>query len=158
MADLLTSVRDYLIEKDLGRDPRVAPSDPVGNAHPIWRDPRDGAIAPGEAPGDENDPDLVISIYRPGGVPQGYFEDAVWRKDTVDFFLRGRTSKVIFDYEPELRRAFVREDSAPVPRTNWTMAGLPVIESSLWRPLQTVDRGEQGYTYLISFLFETYLD
>lgn len=151
--DLLTAIRDYLATENLGRDPRVA-----GSTHPIWREPRDGAIAPGEKNGDENDNDLVISIYLTGGVPQGYFEDAVWRKDSVDFFLRSRTAALAFEYEPALTLAFVRDDSAPVPRTNWNMAGLQVIESSLWRPLQPIDRGEQGYTYVVSYLFETYRD
>lgn len=153
MADLLTAIRDYMVTKDLGRDPRVA-----GDAYPVWREPRDGAIAPGEKLGDENDDDLVISIYKTGGVPSGYFEDAVWRRDTVDFFLRARTAALVFDFETLLRPAFVRDDAAPVPRTNWNMAGLMVIESSLWRPLQPIERGEAGYTYVVSFIFETYLD
>lgn len=153
MADLLTSIRDYLAEKNLGRDPRVA-----GPAPPVWREPRDGAVAPGEMEGDENDDDLVISIYKTGGVPLDVFEEAVKRQDSVDFFIRSRTAALALDYEPGLTLGFVRDEAAPVPRTNWNMAGLQVIESKLWRPLQPIDRGEQGYTYVVSYLFETYRD
>lgn len=152
-ADLLTHLRDYLASKGLGRDPRTA-----GSEYPIWREPRDGAVAPSEKEGDEDNADLVLSLYRTGGVPRGYFEDAVFLTPSVDVFLRGRTAALVFAYEAGLTPSLVREDAAFVPRTNWDMAGLSVIESSLWRPLQPVDRGEQGYTFVVSYLFELYQD
>lgn len=143
--DLLTHLRDYLVAEGIARVPRVA-----GAAPPLWIEPRNGAVAPGESPG--NDPaeanaDAVISLFFTGGVVQPPYE-SFWRKDVVDFWLRVSKAPTALELDKQLRAALTDKRA-------WDMAGLEVIESEQWRALGRLDSGPQGFTYVTAYIIET---
>jgi hypothetical protein len=147
MADLLPALRAHLVAQDIVREPRVG-----GTAAPLWLEPRRGTRAPGEGAGVEAG-DPVAAAYLSGGIPTAFGEGQT-RRDTVDFQLR--TSKAPMAKALEERLSL---ELAPFPygaRFAWDMAGLFVLESRMWRALQPLGADEQGFTFVVSFLFETY--
>lgn len=142
---LLDSLRQHLIDEGIVRDPRVA-----GALPPFWREPRLGAPAPGEgSTATEIGPTVVVSAFMSGGVPARPYE-AFWRRQTVDLWLRTKTAPQAFDIDSSIYAVLA-------DRRNWNMAGLLVIQSRQWRELQRLGSDEQGFTYIASYLFETYV-
>lgn len=149
--NLLSAFRNYLVSEGLVRKPSVAGSSP-----PMWVEPTDGAIAPGEAESAVADDDsLVLSAFLSTPIPRGTFE-AELRTDVIDVYLRAKDAITAQDFEPGLRRAVI--GGAVGDNLNWDMAGVRIIESLEWTGLQPLGRGAQGYTGRVSYLFERYTD
>ena len=141
---LLDRLRQYLIDEGVVRSPRTAGSEP-----PMWLEPKLGAPAPGEGENPtEVGPTITVSAFLGGGIPARPYE-AFWRRQTVDLWLRTRTAPQAFDIDSSIYAAIA-------DRRNWGMAGLLVIESRQWRELQRLGSDEQGFTFIASYLFETY--
>jgi hypothetical protein len=143
----LDNVQAHLIAQGVVRDPRVAGSDP-----PIWRQPREGAPAPDEKTGVENDAAAVLSIFHTGGIPGGEESGSI---ETVVFDLWLRTKKwprarVLYQ---QIYPVFVANSG---PRRDWNMAGLQVVESRLWRALQPVSSNKQAYTFTSGWMLQLY--
>ena len=151
MPDLLRALSDHLVAEEVVRDPRTP-----GPLPPLWLNPRDGAPAPGEIEGSEGDADLVLSAFlgvRILGEPE---QEAFLVHETVDVVIRSRTAPPLPVVEQALTAAVAVDAGAPVGRRNWTMAGLEIVESVLWRGLQPLDSSDQGYTAEVSYRFLHY--
>lgn len=148
MADtLLDHIRDYLVDDvQIVRRPDVA-----GSLPPLWREPRDGAPAPGERDGIANNDAAVVSIFNTGGIGRQAFNP--WRYRTVDFWLRVKSAPDYEELSDAISDAFLGDQGA---KFGWTMAGLQVIESSEWRPWGRLGADAQGWTYVGSFAFQVY--
>jgi hypothetical protein len=155
--ELLTHLRDYLIANSLVRDPRVAGADP-----PFWRAPADGAIAPGEKSGTENDNLLVVSAFRQPGPTPPVFEQPHWRYAVVDLWLRTASQPAAWQLDEAIRPLLV---GVGAPKQGFDMAGLNVIEASQFRDLQPLGKvdGETStgaridvFTLQTSYVFQLY--
>ena len=148
MATLLEHMRDHLAALGVVRDPRVA-----GAAPPMWVDPRHGVPAPGEGQhATEIGPDAVLGAFYSGGIPPGVL-DGWHREDTVDIWIRVRTTERMPPLEKAIRDVLHPPNGLNL---NWTMAGLRVISSQVWRAVEPFERDDQGFTYIVAYLFETY--
>jgi hypothetical protein len=151
MAELLTELRAYLVAEGVVRDPRVA-----GGAPPLWLQPRHGTPAPGEGTNaTETGADAVLGAFVvdqvPAGPGLGYS-----RRDIVELRLRVRQAPTARAIAAQL---FDRLATSPFGiRTDWQMAAIRVIESRQWTGLQPVptDEPEQGFTFRVAYLLETY--
>ncbi len=146
--NLLSAFRTYLVAEGLARVPATA-----GAAHPLWLEPRDGAPAPGEGvSATEKDANLVISAFLATPIPRGVFE-AEFRTDVIDVWIRSAKASTAHDFEPLLRTAII---GATYGKRDWMMGGVRIIESREWRAMQRLGSSPQGFTYVISYLFERY--
>lgn len=141
---LLNAVRDHLVAQAVVRKPSVA-----GGLPPLWLEPRLGTPAPGEG----NNPvevgsTIVLAAYQTGGIASPPYE-SFRRRDIVEFRLRSSTAPVALTTEQALRANLA-------DKRNWTMGGLQVIESSEWRALSRLGSDEQGFEFLVAYLFETF--
>lgn len=142
---LLDYLRDHLIGETVVRDPRTA-----GALPPFWREPRNGAPAPGEGSSPvEIGADATVSAFLTGGIPSRPYE-SFWRKDIVDLWVRTKTAPTAIQLDAQIRAALIDKRA-------WDMAGLLIIESEQWRPFQRLGSDAQGFTYVVSYLFETYV-
>jgi hypothetical protein len=135
--ELLTHLRDYLAapaQGSLVRDPRVA-----GAAPPFWRSPGEGAIAPGEKTGDENDDRLVVSAFRQPGPTSPVAEQPHWRYAVVDLWIRATVQPQAWELDAAIRPLLV---GVGAPKQSFDMAGLTVIAASQFRELQPLGRVE----------------
>lgn len=151
--DLLTNVRDYLVAEGVGRDPRTA-----GAVPPIWREPQDGAPAPGDRSGIEDSATATISLFRTAPVSPSVLEQRYVVKPTIDVVLRTDKPPTATAIEEAIRAAFVNPagDPAGAPAMNWMMGALRVIDSRVWREFQPLEHDAQAYTSVGSFYFELY--
>lgn len=144
MADtLLDHIKSYLIAQGVVRDPRTA-----GAAHPVFREPRDGAIAPGEPSGVEADSDLVVSMFLAPGVPPRVYE-GFFRTDGIDFWIRSRTAPLAVSFEEQLRGALHGQQ-------NVMMGGERIIQAAMFTDLRPLGSGPQGFTFVTGYLFQRY--
>jgi hypothetical protein len=143
MPTLLDHLRDHLISESIVRSPRTA-----GAAPPLWLEPREGIPAPGEGSGSEVGADAVLGAYFTGGIASQPWESFI-REDTIDLWLRTRTAPIAFTLWQQLREELI-------DKRNWNMAGLTIIESREWRPLQPLYRDAQAFTFVASIVFERY--
>lgn len=152
--DLLTNLRDHLISEGVGRDPRVAGSTP-----PIWREPQDGAPAPGDKSGTEDGPDGTISLFRSGGIVLDSQEQRWHRNPTVDLVIRTPAPPAATALQEAIDLALLRAAGEPAssPAMNWQMGALTVISSQRWRDWQPLDFDENAYTVIGSWAFHLYL-
>lgn len=150
-------IRDYLVIRNGDRDedepgfraPGVADPDGAGGAElPVFIEPREGTPAPGDPKRNEDNSTGIIGLVYTGGIITGVLEK-FRRKVTFDFWVRTTTPQLAQAVDSRLR--LILHD-----RRNWDMAGLTVIESRQWRPLQPIGHGSQGYSYTLSYLFELY--
>lgn len=148
MADptLLDYIRDYLVTEGIVRKPEVD-----GKLPPLWREPQDGAPAPGEREGVANSDSAVVSIFNAGGIGRAAYSP--WRYPTVDFWLRVAQAPLYESIANAITDAFCGDQAAKV---GWNMAGLEVIESREWRPWGRLGSDEQGWTYVGAFVFQLY--
>lgn len=155
----LDNLRDFLVDEGLVRQPDVAGPGPRPWLPPVWRHPREGAIGPGDAkqmerPDTAWDDGTVLSLFLAPGIalPAGAEERRI---TGVDCRIRAKSLPAIWDLAAALRDRLV--GTLPGGKTDWIMAGLYVIQSTLWRDLQPIpispDAG--AYDFVISFLFET---
>lgn len=143
---LLDHLRDYLVGLDIVRYPRLP-----GSLPPMWLEPKAGAPAPGEGRNEvERGPDATVSAFLTGGIPQQPYE-SFWRRDTVDIWLRTTTAPIAFDLDARLRAVLSDQ-------RNFNMAGERIISSEQWRALQRLGSDEQGYTFIVSYLIEQYVE
>lgn len=154
--DLITNLRDYLIEQEIVRDPR---SDDDLDLPPCWREPEDGAPAPGEKNGVENSDVAVVSLFRTGGIPGAFGEQQHFSKRTVDVVIRGKKAPDTPPIEEAITIALTLPAGEPAdtPAMSWEMGALTVISSQIWREWQPLDHSPQAFTVVGSFYFETYL-
>lgn len=149
--DLLTAVRDHLISEGVGRDPRVA-----GPLPPIWREPRDGAPAPGEKEGDEDDPTQTISLFDTGGITPSIIEQQHFVRPTIDVVIRTDKPPTAKALQEAITTAmiFVPGEPAQTPAMNFFMGALRILSVQVWREWQPLDYSEQAYTAVGSFEFD----
>jgi hypothetical protein len=146
MPNLLDYVNDYLIAQNLVRDPRVAGSKP-----PLWLEPRDGVPAPGESPKNnstEMGPDIVVGAFNAQGIATGR-HNGFMRIDAVDFWIRVRRAPLVDDFEKSLRTALH-------DKRGWSMTGLYVAESLVFRELQRIGADQSGWTFTTQYTFQTF--
>jgi hypothetical protein len=128
-------LRDFLAapaQGSLVRDPRVAGAPP-----PFWRAPGEGAIAPGEKVGDENDDLLVVSAFRQPGPTSPVIEQPHWRYAVVDLWIRAAVQPQAWELDAAIRPLLVGVGAA---KQGFDMAGLTVIAASQFRELQPLGR------------------
>lgn len=147
MPTLLTALRDHLVTNGIGRDPTVP-----GALPPVWREPKLGTPAPGEAPPNGNSTqagtDAVIGLFITSGIaPQPY--ESFMRKPIVE--ARLRTSNADRAEQLELAMSAVLLD-----RRAFTMGGLFVIECEQFNALGRLGSDEQGFEFTTSYVFELY--
>jgi hypothetical protein len=145
VSELLDALRDELIAAGLARKPSIAGATP-----PLWLEPRDGVPAPGEGdnPAAVGDP-LVLAAFLTGGIPRQAYAKML-RRDIVDIWLRARTF-------PDITTAEAAITAQLIDKRNWTMGtSLKIIECEQWRPLQPLERDEHGFTFTVSYWFESY--
>lgn len=141
---LLTSMRTFLTGLTLARSPSVP-----GAAPPLWLEPLEGVPAPGEGDaGTTVGPTLVLGAFIAGGIASRPYE-SFWRRDHVDLWFRGKKATDCLSAEPAIRAALV-------DKRNWAMSSLTIIDSGEWRPMQPLERDEQGFTYVAAYWFETF--
>jgi hypothetical protein len=152
-------IRNFIVSANDDRaseEPRFrAPGDadpdgPAGDLYPVFLEPREGTPAPGEPKGKENNERAIVGLILTGGMRTGTLEK-FRRKVVFDFWIRAMPPQLPQQIGDRLR--LLLHD-----KRNWDMAGLTVIESMLWRPLQPVGHGPQGYSYTMGFLFELYAE
>jgi hypothetical protein len=139
---LLNGMQAHLIAQGIVRKPGVA-----GAVPPLWLEPI-GTPAPGEGQGDYADPNLVLAAYLTGGIaPEPY---GSWHRQTiVDIRVRAARDKAYLAEDVELAVS-----KALIDKRDWMMGGVYVVESEQWRALQRLGSDEQGYEYVVSYLFE----
>lgn len=142
--DLLLGLRGYLAVQGLVRDPRDATS----SAAPMWIAPRFGTPAPGQTEGldpVEIGPTLVISAAKTTGIPPARYENFL-RMDGVGFVVRSQTAPLAYSFEQQVRAAIN-------DKRGWTMNGVEVNESLLFRDLQPISSDNLGYTFTMEYQF-----
>jgi hypothetical protein len=154
---LLDNLRDYLIAEGLVRAPNAPGPGPRPWLPPVWRHPDNGAVAPGDA-ADQGRPDaarddgLVVSLMHAPGIPPRAGEEER-RIDGVDVVFRGTAVAPIFDLERAIRDRLVGTLD-PGGRADWVMAGLYVIQSRQWSPMQPVDAVDGTFTFRGGYVIE----
>jgi hypothetical protein len=146
MPNLLDYVNDYLIAQNIVRDPRVAGAKP-----PLWIEPRDGVPAPGESPKNntvEVGADIVAGVFKAPGVTTGR-HNGFHRIDGIDFLIRVRKAPMVDDFEKSLRAALH-------DKRGWTMEGLYVAESLIFRELSRLGSNDQGWAFSTGYTFQTF--
>lgn len=140
MADLLQAFRDHLVANSVCRKPSVA-----GPLPPMWLEPRNGVPAPGEGDNPtEVGATLVLGAFMaPGIVPQPY--EGFVRTDGVEVWIRASNAALVRPLENQIR-GIVND------RRNFSLGSLWVESMYLFRDLQPVDRGPQGFTFSCSYL------
>lgn len=139
---LLSALRAYLVSEEIVRVPATPGTEP-----PMWLDPRDGVPAPGEGQNPvEVGKDAVLGAYITGGIKARPREPEL-RKQVVDVWIRTKSAATAPLIDAQLYEALV-------DRVDWTMGGLHICESLEWRPLQRLESGPQGWTYISAYIFE----
>lgn len=156
---VLPFIRSYLISENgarqSGQPAFRAPSDvdsggAAGELLPIFLEPRDGAPAPGQRTGSEDNSSCVVSVFYTGGFPTRAFEK-FHRKETYDFWVRASSPQLAKRVDERLYQLLH-------DKRGWDMDGLQVIESMQWRPMQPVGNDPGVYSYTLSYLLELYAE
>lgn len=150
--DLLLNLRAYLMSQSMVRDPRDATTQ--ATLPPMFLAPRMGTPAPGETEGlapvevcplPPNGPGLVVSAAKATGIPAAAYEGFI-RRDGVELVVRSKDAQPAYYFENQVRGAIN-------DKRGWNMAGLPVIESLLFRDLQPVAQDNIAFTFTLEYLF-----
>lgn len=153
-------IRSFVVSENVTAEPEEPlfrkPSDvdsggPDGDEFPIVIEPREGAPAPGEMKGTENNAAAIVSLFYTGGIITPPLEK-FHRKETFDFWIRVAKSPQLAKQIADRLRLLLHD------KRGWNMDGLEVIESLAWRPMQPVGSSAQGYSYTLSFIFELYAE
>jgi hypothetical protein len=152
--DVLTALRDELVNRGLVRRPSVA-----APATPAHVEPLGGAPAPGDKAGVEDDPGLVLTLRM-----SGYTADAPYaptRTVIVDVLYRSRTTAGLKrgrDLDAAIVEAIVRR---PDYGYGWLMGDVPgpgllVVSSAVYGGLGRIGIDETGTVdELAKYAFET---
>jgi hypothetical protein len=139
---LLNGMQAHLIGAGIVRKPGVAGD----GAALVARADRHPGSRGGQ--GDYADPNLVLAAYLTGGIaPDPY---GSWHRQTiVDIRVRAARDKAYLAEDVELAMT-----KALIDKRDFMMGGVYVVESEQWRALQRLGSDEQGYEYVVSYLFE----
>ena len=152
MPDLLTAIRDHLIDGGIARSPRTA-----GSLPPLRV--AEDVPAPGESPSGnatEIGPTTVLGVEYATGLPSRPWEASV-RWDGARFVIRTLDTAEALELYARLRGAFLHGAGDHIAgHLGFDMAGLWVIEARQWRALQPLERSPQARTYSCEFLFQTH--
>lgn len=147
--DIREALRDHLITKGQVRKPGV-----TGSLPPMWLEPRHGVPAPGEAYEGgstvEIGTDAVLGVRLAGGIPQGPIVASTIRSSILDIWVRTTTAPEAATLA-DLIRAEIND------KRDWTMGGLTIISSLIFKELQPVTSNDQAFTFLTSYVFEHYV-
>lgn len=141
---LLQYVRDHLIANNVVRKPSVGGAKP-----PLWLQPRDGVPAPGEKAAPEDDDAIVIGAFLTQGIAREPYTASALRTDGIDFRFRVARADLV-DAVDDAIRAVLND------QRNYSLAGLPVVESMLFRPLAFLGSDENGFDFVSEYHFERY--
>lgn len=139
---LIEALRQYLVTAGVVRDPRNA-----GPLPPCWRSPRLGVPAPGEGNGVEVGPTVVVGLLPAPGVPRAPHDATYLRTDGVDVYIRATSAPAAIALDDLIRAQLV-------DRRGWTMNGLQIVESSLYRAQSPVGSDAQAFDFVTGYLFE----
>lgn len=157
--EILTAFRQHLVDQGIVRKPGAGPQ-PNG-APPMFVEPDDGPIGPGEAPkAEENDDQLVLSIFW-GGALAATDADAYRLRGSIDVRLRSsgsagvqRAAAVAMRIRREM---FEPGDSPGIARRAWVMGGLNMLETGEWGGLSRIHASEsEGFDDVWKAYVETY--
>lgn len=147
--------RGYLIsqapeegEPGFRKPSEVDPGGAEGMLLPVFIEPIDGAPAPGQRTGTEDNKHAVISLVYTGGFVTGPYEK-FRRKETYDLWIRSKTPQLAKIIDNRLWKLLH-------DKRDWDMAGLTVIESMQWRPLQPIGTDPGVYSFICSYVLELY--
>ncbi len=144
MADLLPNIRDFLVAQNAVRLPRTA-----GALHPLFLEPRNGAVAPGGADSStENDADVIVSAFIAPGIPPRTYE-SFWRTDGIDFWIRARTAPLAVQFEALLRDKLHGQQ-------NVMMGAERIVQAGIFTSMRRLGSGPEGYTFLTGYLVQHY--
>jgi hypothetical protein len=146
----LPELRTHLQSVGICRPPNTA-----GAAPPMHLEPATGVPAAGEGAGAAVGPTLVLGAFLASGVVPDWGE-GYSRRQIIDVWIRAKATD---SWRGPAVAAAIEREVAPPPyaaRHEWTMGGLLVIESRLWRPLQPVGSDAQGWTWTMGLYIETY--
>jgi hypothetical protein len=155
MTTLLEHVKHHMIANGLGRDERTQPTVGVPPAEEptLWLAPRNGTPAPGESMGSQvqANPDLVVGLFQVAGIAPPRHE-GFRRIDGLQLWMRARKEPFVREWEVRFRAEFN-------DKRGWELAdGYPINESLLFRDVQPVGSGEQGYDFTMEYLIEHWVD
>lgn len=143
--DLLSNLRQYLINSGLVRSPRDA-SNP--SLPPMWIAPRFGVPAPGQTEGInpvEVGENMVLGLNPLAGIAPARYEGFL-RRDHVEIIYRSRTPQPARSLENSIR-ALINDKRA------WMMVNVPVNESLLFADLSPVESNNLGWTFREEYSF-----
>lgn len=143
--DLLSNMRQYLINQGIVRDPRDAtnPSLP-----PLWIDTRHGIPAPGQTEGlrdVERSPDAHLELRDATDIAPARYEGFL-RNPHVEIVYRTRIPKIAKSLENKIRAAIN-------DKRGWMMENVPVNESLLYRGLQPLGSDNTGFLFSQEYQF-----
>lgn len=153
---VLTAFREELIAAGLVRRPSAAGAQPPAHIEPL-----EGAVAPGDRSGVEDDGELVVSLFHSGDLSEATGYDAATRRRTViDVRYRTPTNageRRAMALDAGIRGRLIR------PETNYgygfelgTAGALWVAQAALWGGLGPISRGAgTGLDLVAKYLIET---
>lgn len=134
-------IQSFLIDEGLVRDPYV-----VGPNYPLWIEP-EGIPAPGQGENATEIHDtMVLAVMRVAGLVSPRREGFI-RTDGMEFWLRCTDAVLADEWEPSLRARLH-------DKYHWSMAGLMIEESRLYRDMQRITADAHSFTYNLQYMFE----
>jgi hypothetical protein len=144
--DVREAFRNHLATQSIVRAPSNA-----GPLPPLWIEPRNGVPAPGEGTKpSEVGATAVLGVFLSGGITQPPKAATFIRQQNLDLWIRTTTAPAAATLADSIRAQI--DD-----KFNWSMGGLTVIHSRVWKELQPIELNEQAFTYVIGFGFELYV-
>jgi hypothetical protein len=155
-ASLLPNLRAFLVEAGVARVPRDA-----GSLPPCWLDPKRNIPYPGQTEGlgpnegtvvdtKHGIGGLVIAIYPETGIPSIPHE-GFYVRSAVAIWYRSQLS-------PEIQAAHRTMRGLIHDVRNYSLNGLQVNQSLIFRELQRIGSDGEGYTYNSEYMFELWGD
>lgn len=151
---LLQAFQADLTAAGLARRPGVA-----GSAPPLWMEPSDGAPAPGEKAGVENDAGTVLTVFAPDEVLGG----GNWQQQhEIDVWVRTKGNGAVtraYDVEQAIRDRIIGADEFRIDfdLAPGTPQAMRIIEARVYAGLRRLGSDpEQGYTHLVSYALTVY--
>jgi hypothetical protein len=139
---VVEQLQAYLVTQGIGQLPSVDPSTTLPS---VWLMPRQGAAMP-RTNGGEWLETQTITLHDPNLTgPPGV---EAWLEDTfVDIIVRSRNAGEGKLLHRTIAGLLHPVGVAPVGKRNWTMGGLHLLYSSIWRREQALPTVENGLTY-----------
>lgn len=144
MPYLVESAREHLITQGVVRDPRV-----VGPLPPLWLAPKNGVPEPGSdvqsLHPNETHATTQIGAWRATGMGSRPYEGML-EHYFIEFRFRTTTSPAAYDVHKLIRAQL--DD-----KRNWNCAGFQVHQSLLFRDLQVLSSGPEGFEHSSEYHF-----